>query len=110
MSDFASTDTGVKDLEFVVPGVAVGSAQVADPQTIQKAKGSLVPTSGDTAMGEASAVAASTPNSRLATFLTRFDLLEFNSLLPAIFIVLSFPMAASCASPCLQRVYHCWKD
>ena len=26
MSDFASTDTGVKDLEFVVPGVAVGSA------------------------------------------------------------------------------------
>ena len=80
MSNFVGTDTGVKDTEFVVPRVVVRSAQVADPQTIQKAEGSLVPTSGDSTMGEASAVAASAPDSGLATFLTRFDLLEFNSL------------------------------
>ena len=74
MSDFASADIGVKDPEFVVLGVAVGPAQVADPQTIQKVEGSLVPTSGDTMMGEASTVAALTSDSRLATFLTCFDL------------------------------------
>ena len=80
MSDFASANTGVKDPEFVVPRVAMGSAQVTDPQTIQKAKGSLVPTNGDTTMGEALVMAASALDLGLATFLTRFDLLEFNSL------------------------------
>ena len=62
MSDFTGAETGVKDPEFVVPGVAVESTQATDPQTIQKAKGSLVSTSGDTTMGDAPIVAASAPD------------------------------------------------
>ena len=39
-----------------------------------------VSASGDTAMGDASRVATSNLDSRLSSFLARFDLLEFSSL------------------------------
>ena len=85
MSAFAGVDTGVRDLEFKVSEVAVVFARVAESQagileTIQRVESSLIPTSGDTPMREAPEVTGSDPDSRLPTFLARFDLLEFNSL------------------------------
>jgi len=81
MPAFAS----VRDLEFKVSEVAVVSARVAESQvgileTIQRVESSLIPTNGDTTMGEAPEVTVLDPDSRLPAFLARFDLLEFNSL------------------------------
>ena len=56
------------------------SVQVADLQSKQKAASFPVSTGGDTAMGDASGVAAPDLDSRLSSFLARFDLMEFNSL------------------------------
>ena len=56
------------------------SVRIADLQPEQKAASPPVSASGDTAMGDASGVAASDLDSRLSSFLARFDLLEFNSL------------------------------
>ena len=56
------------------------SVQIADLQSKQKAASFSVFAGGDTAMGDASGVAASDLDSRLSSFLARFDLLEFNSL------------------------------
>ena len=75
-----SVDIGVRDSEFVVPEGAVGSVQVADLQTTQKAEGCPALAGGDTKIGDAPGVAASDLDSRLSFFLARFDLLEFNSL------------------------------
>ena len=84
LSDFAGVDTGVRDPEFVVPEVVVGSAQVAEqaktPQSIQKVDSSLISTSGDATMGKTPKVAISDPDSGLPAFLAWFDLLEFNNL------------------------------
>ena len=75
-----SVDTGVRDSEFVVPEGVVGSIQVVDLQTNQKAEGSPAPIGGDTVMGDVLRVAALDLDSRLSLFLARFDLMEFNSL------------------------------
>ena len=75
-----SVDTGVRDSESVVPEGVVRSVQIVDLQTNQKAEGSPVPASEDTAMGDIPGVAALDLYSRLSTFLARFDLMEFNSL------------------------------
>ena len=79
----AGVDTSVRDPKFVVPEVAVGSAQVADqvgtPQAIQKVNSSLASTSGDATIGKIPGVAISDPDLGLPTFLARFDLLDFNS-------------------------------
>ena len=64
----------------MVPEGAMGSVQVANLQTTQRADGSLASTGGDTTMGEAPGVVALDPALRLPTFLARFDLLEFNNL------------------------------
>ena len=56
------------------------SVQIADLQSKQKAASPPVSAGGDTAMGDASGVAASDLDSGLSSFLARFDLLEFNSL------------------------------
>ena len=56
------------------------SVQIADLQSKQKATSSPVSAGGDTAMGDASRVAALDLDSRLSSFLARFNLLEFNSL------------------------------
>ena len=64
----------------MVPEGFVGSVQVADLQTTQKAEGSPAPAGGDTMMGDVPRVATSDPDSRLSIFLACFDLLEFNSL------------------------------
>ena len=56
------------------------SVQIADLQSKQKAASFPVSASGDTAMGDASRVAAPDLDSRLSSFLARFDLLEFNNL------------------------------
>ena len=73
-------DTGFKDSEPVIPEGIVRSVRIADLQPKQKAASPPVSASGDTAMGDASVVAASDLDSRLSSFLARFDLLEFNSL------------------------------
>ena len=75
-----SVDTGVRDSEFVVPEGVVGSIQVVDLQTNQKAKGSLAPAGGDTMMGDILGVVALDLDSRLSIFLARSDLMEFNRL------------------------------
>ena len=75
-----SVDTGARDSEFVVPEGVVRSIQIADLQTNQKAEGFPVPAGGDTVMGDVPGVAALDLDSRLSTFLARFDLMEFNSL------------------------------
>ena len=85
MSAFVSVVTGVKSPKPVVPEVAVEFAyfakfQARTSQTIQRVESSLIPTSGDTTMGEAPEVNASNPDSGLPSFLAHFDLLEFNSL------------------------------
>ena len=64
----------------MVPERVVGSVQVANLQTTQKAEGSPALAGGDTMMGNVPGVAALDPDSRLSIFLARFDLLEFNSL------------------------------
>ena len=64
----------------MVPERVVGSVQVANLQTTQKAEGSPALAGGDTMMGDVPGVAALDPDSRLSIFLARFDLLEFNSL------------------------------
>ena len=55
MSAFASVATGVRDPEFMVPKMAMGSAQIAEqagtPQAVQKVDSSLTPTSGDATVG-----------------------------------------------------------
>ena len=56
------------------------SVQIADLQSKQKAASFPVSAGGDTAMGDASGVAAPDLDSRLSSFLARFDLMEFNSL------------------------------
>ena len=56
------------------------SVRIVDLQSKQKAASPPVSASGDTAMGDASRVAASDLDSRLSSFLARFNLLEFNSL------------------------------
>ena len=56
------------------------SVRIADLQSKQKAASPPVSASGDTAMGDASRVAASDLDSRLSSFLAHFDLMEFNSL------------------------------
>ena len=73
-------DTGVRDSEFIVPEGVVGSVQVADLQTNQKAEGSPAPAGGDTIMGDVPGVAALDLDLRLSIFFARFDLIEFNSL------------------------------
>ena len=73
-------DTGLKDSEPVIPEGIVRSVRIANLQLEQKATSPPVFASGDTAMGDASGVAASDLDSRLSSFLARFDLLEFNSL------------------------------
>ena len=55
------------------------SIQIADLQTKQKAEGFPVPAGGDTVMGDVPGVAALDLDSRLSTFLARFDLIKFNS-------------------------------
>ena len=90
MLAFAGVDTGVRDPEFVVPEMAVESTQIVEsqagtPQIIQKVDNSRITTNGGATMGKAPIVATSDPNSRLPTFLARFDLLEFNSLLASHF-------------------------
>ena len=75
-----SVDTGARDSEFVVPEGVVRSIQIADLQTNQKAEGSPIPTGRDTMIGDVPRVAALDFDSRLSTFLARFDLMEFNSL------------------------------
>ena len=64
---------------MVLEGV-VGTVQVADLQTNQKVEGSPAPAGGDTVMGDVPGVAALDLDSILSLFLTRFDLMEFNSL------------------------------
>ena len=73
-------DTGFSDSEPVIPEGIVRPVQIADLQPERKAASPLVSASGDTAMGDASRVAASDLDSRLSSFLARFDFLEFNSL------------------------------
>ena len=84
MSVFASVATGVRDPEFMVPKMAMGSARIAKqagtPQAVQKVDSSLTPTSGDATVGKTSEVAISDPNLGLPVFLAHFDLLEFNNL------------------------------
>ena len=74
-----SVDTGDKDSESVIPEGVMRSVQIVD-QTNQKVEGSPVPAGGDTVMGDVPGVAALDLDSRLSTFLARFDLMEFNSL------------------------------
>ncbi|XP_050241965.1 uncharacterized protein LOC126690893 [Quercus robur] len=66
--------------EPVIPEGIVRPIQVADLHPERKAASPPVSASGDTVMGDASKVAASDLDSGLSSFLTRFDLLEFNSL------------------------------
>ena len=80
-----SVDTGVRDSEPVIPKGVVRSVQIADLQTKQKAEGFPVSASGDTVMGDVPRVATLDLDSRLFTFLARFDLMEFNSLLASHF-------------------------
>ena len=56
------------------------SVQIVDLQSKQKAASFLVSAGGDTVIGDASGVATPYLDSRLSSFLARFDLLEFNSL------------------------------
>ena len=56
------------------------SVRIADLQSKQKAASPPVSAGGDTAMRDSSGVVASNLDSRLSSFLARFDLLEFNSL------------------------------
>ena len=72
-----NTDTGFAGSEPVIPEGIVRPVGVADLHPEQKAT-SLA--SGDTVMGDVSKVAASDLDSKLSSFLARFDLLEFNSL------------------------------
>ena len=74
-----SVDTGVTDSEPVIPKGVARSVQIADLQTKQKTEGFPVPAGGDTVMGDVPRVAALDLDSRLSTFLARFDLMEFNS-------------------------------
>ena len=73
--------------EPVIPEGIVRPVQVADLHPERKATSPPVSASGDTVMGDASKVAASDLDSRLSSFLARFDLLEFNSLLASHFHV-----------------------
>ena len=90
---FTGVDTSAKDLEPVVievvvessPNVQVVEAQARIPQTIQRVESSLIPESGDTTMEEALGVTVSDPGLGLPAFLSRFDSLEFNSLLASHF-------------------------
>ena len=75
-----SVDIGVRDSESIVPEGVVRSVQIANLQTNQKAEGFPVPAGGDTVMGDVPGVAALDLDSRLSTFLARFDLMEFNNL------------------------------
>ena len=77
---FASVDTGVRDSEPVILEGVVRFVQIADLQTKQKATSFPVSSGGDTVMGDVPGVAASDLDSRLSSFLARFDLMEFNSL------------------------------
>ena len=56
------------------------SVQIVDLQSKKKAASSPVSASDDTAMRDVSGMAAPDLDSRLSSFLARFDLLEFNSL------------------------------
>ena len=58
----------------------MGFVQIADLQSKQKAASFPVSAGGDTVMGDAPGVAAPDLDSRLSSFLARFDLMEFNSL------------------------------
>jgi len=82
---FLNIDTCFKDFEPVIPEGIVRSVRFVDLQSKQKAASPLVSVGGDTAMGDASGVAALDLDSRLSSFLARFDLLEFNSLLASHF-------------------------
>ena len=64
----------------MVPEGVVGTIQVVDLQTNQKAEGSPTPAGGDTVMGDVPGVTVLNLDSRLSIFLARFDLMEFNSL------------------------------
>ena len=77
---FTNIDTGFKDSEPVIPEGIMRSVRIADLQSKQKATSSPVSTGSDTAIGDASGMAAPDLDSRLSSFLARFDLLEFNSL------------------------------
>lgn len=75
-----NTDTGFAGSEPVIPEGIVRPVGVSDLHPEQKAASPQVSASGDSVMGDASKVAASDLDSRLSSFLARFDLLEFNSL------------------------------
>ena len=75
-----SVDTSVRDSESVILEGVVRFVQIADLQTNQKAEGSPIPAGWDTVMGDVPGVVALDLDSRLSTFLARFDLMEFNSL------------------------------
>ena len=77
---FLNIDTGFAGSEPVIPEGIVRPVQVADLHPEQKAASPLVSASDDTAMGDTSKMAASDLDSRLSSFLARFDFLEFNSL------------------------------
>ena len=88
MSTFVGVGTGAKASEVVVesaPNIQVAKSQAGTPQTIQRVESSLIPSSGDTTMGEALEVTVSDPGSGLPAFLARFDLLEFKDLLASHF-------------------------
>ena len=100
-------DTGFASSEPVIPEGIVKPVQVVDLHPEQKAASPPVSASDDTAMGDASKMAASDLDSRFSSFLARFNLLEFNSLPASHSILLGLLMVVSCVSLFLLKACRC---